>query len=94
MYPGGQFDPAGLSKGKDFETLKRKELANGRVAMLAFLGIMAQTLVNPGAGPVATPLATSPTRGTSTRRHQRGGHPVVVSARDDDTHIDDDTKHY
>jgi|TARA_B100001540_G_scaffold243307_1_gene218298 light-harvesting complex I chlorophyll a/b binding protein 1 len=54
LYPGGQFDPAGLSKGKDFETLKRKELANGRVAMLAFLGIMAQNQANPGAGPVAT----------------------------------------
>lgn len=55
LYPGGKFDPAGLAKGKDFETLKRKELANGRVAMLAFLGIMAQNQANPGGpGPVAT----------------------------------------
>ena len=53
MYPGGSFDPAGLSKGKDFETLKRKEIANGRVAMLAFLGIMAQNQAYPeGLGPV------------------------------------------
>jgi len=53
MYPGGKFDPAGLSKGADFEKLKRKELANGRVAMLAMLGIMAENQANPGLGPVA-----------------------------------------
>ena len=53
LYPGGSFDPAGLSKGKDFETLKRKELANGRVAMMAFFGIMAQHQADPsGPGPV------------------------------------------
>ena len=40
MYPGGAFDPAGYSKGADFEQLKRKEIANGRVAMLAFAGII------------------------------------------------------
>lgn len=54
MYPGGKFDPAGLSKGQDFEALKRKEIANGRVAMLAFLGVMAQHQAYPdGQGPVA-----------------------------------------
>ena len=53
MYPGGSFDPAGLSKGDDFETLKRKEIANGRLAMVAFLGILAQNQAYPdGLGPV------------------------------------------
>ena len=45
-------DPAGLSKGDDFETLKR-EIANGRLAMVAFLGILAQNQACPdGLGPV------------------------------------------
>ena len=53
LYPGGSFDPAGLSKGDDFETLKRKEIANGRLAMVAFLGILAQNQAYPdGLGPV------------------------------------------
>lgn len=59
LYPGGKFDPMGMSKGKDFETLKRKELANGRVAMMAFFGVMAQhQAAGPGGpGPVAALLA-------------------------------------
>ena len=53
MYPGGSFDPAGLSKGDGFESLKRKEIANGRLAMVAFLGILAQNQAYPdGLGPV------------------------------------------
>lgn len=52
MYPGGKFDPAGLSKGADFEKLKRKEIANGRLAMLAFAGVMALNQSSPGLGPV------------------------------------------
>ena len=48
-YPGGNFDPAGWSKDKaGFETLKRKEIANGRLAMVAFLGILAQNQAYPG----------------------------------------------
>lgn len=38
---GGAFDPLGWSKG-DLEDLKVKELKNGRLAMLAFLGFVAQ----------------------------------------------------
>jgi hypothetical protein len=38
-YPG--FDPLGLSKG-DFETLKLKEIKNGRLAMIAFAGFTLQ----------------------------------------------------
>jgi light-harvesting complex I chlorophyll a/b binding protein 1 len=52
MYPGGKFDPLGWSKGAEFETLKRKEIANGRVAMLAFLGVMSENQACPGLGPV------------------------------------------
>ena len=38
---GGAFDPLGWSKG-NLEDLKVKELKNGRLAMLAFLGFVAQ----------------------------------------------------
>lgn len=38
---GGAFDPLGWSKG-NLEDLKVKELKNGRLAMLAFLGFIAQ----------------------------------------------------
>ena len=44
-----QFDPLGLSKGKDEAWLldmKLKEVNNGRVAMIAISGMVAQELVN------------------------------------------------
>ena len=41
MLVGGAFDPLGWSKG-NLEDLKVKELKNGRLAMLAFLGFVAQ----------------------------------------------------
>ncbi|KXZ44933.1 hypothetical protein GPECTOR_60g710 [Gonium pectorale] len=40
-YPGGIFDPFGWSKG-DIKSLKLKEIKNGRLAMLAFAGFVAQ----------------------------------------------------
>jgi len=44
-----QFDPLGLSKGKDaawLNDMKLKEINNGRVAMVAISGMVAQELVN------------------------------------------------
>ncbi|KAG1656827.1 hypothetical protein FOA52_008461 [Chlamydomonas sp. UWO 241] len=49
-YPG--IDPLGFSKGKDIESLKLKEIKNGRLAMLAFAGFCAQAEVT-GKGPLA-----------------------------------------
>lgn len=50
-YPGGIFDPFGWSKG-DLKSLKVKEIKNGRLAMLAFLGFVAQ-YAKTGATPLA-----------------------------------------
>lgn len=51
-YPGGFFDPLGLSKTKEFEKYKVMEIANGRAAMLAMAGIYGQTTIT-GLGPLA-----------------------------------------
>jgi light-harvesting complex I chlorophyll a/b binding protein 1 len=50
-YPGGAFDPMGMSKGDGFAKMKAKEIANGRLAMMAMLGFYAQTSTG------STPLA-------------------------------------
>ncbi|PSC71068.1 light-harvesting of photosystem I [Micractinium conductrix] len=51
VYPGGAFDPVGMSKG-NLEELKTKEIKNGRLAMLACLGFAAQHAAT-GASPLA-----------------------------------------
>ena len=50
-YPGGIFDPLNFSKG-DMKELQTKEIKNGRLAMVAFMGFVfqAQTLYK---GPLA-----------------------------------------
>lgn len=53
IYPGGAFDPMGFSKNENqLETLKLKEIKNGRLAMLATIGCMSQYKVY-GTGPLA-----------------------------------------
>lgn len=52
-YPGGIFNP--LSFSTDFTT-KEKELANGRLAMVAFFGLIVQSHIT-GVGPFANLLA-------------------------------------
>ena len=52
-YPGGTFDPLGFTNDADrARIMKSKELANGRLAMWAVLGIFCQTKAT-GAGPWA-----------------------------------------
>eukprot|EP00850_Spirogloea_muscicola_P023837 SM000393S14708 [mRNA] locus=s393:11614:12592:- [translate_table: standard] len=53
-YPGGPFDPLGFSKGdaKKIDELRTKELNNGRLAIVAFLGFCVQAAVYPGTGPL------------------------------------------
>merc|ERR1711998_109412 len=48
-YPGGIFDPMGMAKG-DIIDLKQKEIKNGRLAMVSFVGFIVQerlTSLNP-----------------------------------------------
>jgi len=52
-YPGGAFDPAGFSKvsTSQIEELKLKELKNGRLAMIAYVGFSC-AYVSTGKGPI------------------------------------------
>lgn len=40
-YPGGIFDPLGFSKG-NLKELQTKEIKNGRIAMVAYMGFVIQ----------------------------------------------------
>lgn len=50
-YPGGIFDPFNFAEG-DLEAMKKREIKNGRLAMLAFLGFVVQAQ-STGLGPIA-----------------------------------------
>merc|ERR1719183_616823 len=51
-YPGGIFDPLGMSSSVAIEDLKEKEIKNGRLAMVSFVGFIAQEQVT-GKNPIA-----------------------------------------
>ncbi|CAN6462210.1 unnamed protein product [Victoria cruziana] len=57
-YPGGAFDPLGYSKDPvKLKEYKIKEIKNGRLALLAFVGFCVQQSAYPGTGPLEN-LAT------------------------------------
>ncbi len=71
LYPGGAFDPMGLSKdAKAFEENKVKEVKNGRLAMVAWAGFFGQ----------AASTGTSPLANLSTHLADPFHHSVAQNA--------------
>ena len=72
-YPGGVFDPLGLSKdAKTFETAKWQEIRNGRLAM-------ARAAAHRGLLPGCTPRPSPATCAARPHRHHRHRHPAHCS---------------
>ena len=80
-YPGGPFNPLGLgnSSKEAMDDFKWKEIRNGRLAMVAFLGFAAQHAAT-GKGPIENLAGESPRRaGGLMRGGWAGGHvPGVI----------------
>ncbi len=55
-YPGGRFDPFNYAEKEDLDLMKIRELKHGRLAMLAWLGILGQA-VSTRAGAVSNATA-------------------------------------
>lgn len=51
-YPGGVFDPLGMGKGANLKEMQTKEIKNGRLAMVAFMGFIVAAQAT-GKGPLA-----------------------------------------
>jgi hypothetical protein len=52
QYTGGRFfDPMGMAEGPKYAEYKQKEITNGRLAMTAFAGFIAQHAAT-GKGPI------------------------------------------
>ncbi|GBF87630.1 light-harvesting protein of photosystem I [Raphidocelis subcapitata] len=78
-YPGGIFDPLGLTRESPEKTrdLEEKELRNGRLAMVAFAGFLAQHQVT-GKGPIDNLIDHLAAPGTTTIWDNKVSIPLLV----------------
>lgn len=72
-YPGGPFNPLGLgnSSKESMDDFKWREIRNGRLAMFAFLGFVAQHAAT-GKGPIENLVDHLAVRGVGAQRHAGG----------------------